>query len=224
VSAERPPAGDGILDLVARDDREGVARLLAQHPAAARGRGSDGVSVLLHAVYRGRREIAELLDAAGAERDIFNSAALGRCDRLEAVLDADAGAHRALSADGWTALHLAAFFGHADAVRLLLRRGADPRVLSRNGQENHPLHAACAGSREEAALALIEAGADIDWSARGYTPLLLAAANGLQPVVEALLLEGADPGVRDPAGRTARELARIGGHDAVVDLLARARS
>ena len=36
--------------------------------------------------------------------------------------------------EGWTALSHAAWQGHADAVRLLLLRGADPRLPNNDGQ------------------------------------------------------------------------------------------
>ena len=210
---------DEILELIHNDAREAAARLVAQHPAVARARTADGVSVLLHAVYHGRREIAELLDAGGAERDIFNAAGLGKCERLRELLAADPHAHGAYSSDGWTPLHLAAFFGHVEAVVLLTGRGADVGAVSRNAQANQPLHAACASGRTEAALALIEAGADPGYSAAGYTPLSIAASSGLLPVVQALLARGADPAVVDRYGKTACDYARERGHAAVESFL-----
>jgi ankyrin repeat protein len=216
---ERGVPEEDIISLISRDDRAALAQLLARHPDAARARGPDGVSALLHAVYRGRREIAELLDAAGAERDVFNSAGLGKCERLRSLLDANPRLLEARSADGWTPLHLAAFFGHADAVRYLLERGADPRALSSNAQSNHPLHAACAGGGVQAALALIASGADPGYAAQGFTPLHIASANGLREVVRALLDAGADPAVRDPSGKTPGDHARGRGHTELAQML-----
>jgi ankyrin repeat protein len=223
VNEEREAVVPDIMDLIEKGDGEAVARLVALHPDAARARDSDGVSALLHAVYRGRREIAELLDAAGAERDLFNAAALGKCDRIREQLEDDPRCHEAFSSDGWTALHLAAFFGHAEAVKLMVEKGADPRAVSRNGQANHPLHAACASGKSEAALVLIGAGADPAWTAAGYTPLHIAAANGLLDVVRALLHAGADPRAVDPSGRTPLDHARERGRAAVETLIVQAQ-
>ena len=36
--------------------------------------------------------------------------------------------------NGESALHGAAMFGHLDIVKMLLRAGADPKVLNRNGK------------------------------------------------------------------------------------------
>jgi len=219
---EESGPGPDIISLIADGHTEAVARCVAQHPASARARGPDGVSALLHALYRGRRDIAEFLDAAGAERDVFNAAGLGRTDRLREILGADTGGAKAWSADGWTALHLASFFGHEGAVRVLLERGADVRAVSRNAQANHPLHAACAARRTEVALLLLASGADATFPAAGVAPLHIAAANGMREVVAALLSGGADVTARDPSGKTARDHAREHGHDAVEALLAEA--
>jgi len=219
---EGPGQGPDIVSLIAEGDTEAVARCVARHPATARARGPDGVSALLHALYRGRRDIAELLDAAGAERDVFNAAGLGRGDRLRELLEADPGCCAAWSSDGWTALHLAAFFGHEAAVRLLLQHGADVRAVSRNAQANHPLHAACAAGKTEVALLLLNAGADPSYLAAGFRPLHVAAANGMTEVVQALLGAGASVDARDRDGRNARDHARERGHTALEAMLAAA--
>ncbi|HWJ44513.1 MAG TPA: hypothetical protein VNR63_03930 [Gaiellaceae bacterium] len=46
------------------------------------------MSDVLQAIYRGDRDEAERL-AAGRELDVFEAAALGRTDRLRALVDAD---------------------------------------------------------------------------------------------------------------------------------------
>ena len=66
----------------------------------------------------------------------------------------------AFAYDGWTPLHLAAFFGHLDAARALIDAGADIDAFSRNGLTNTPLHAATAGRHGDVALLLVEHGAD----------------------------------------------------------------
>ena len=83
------------------------------------------------------------------------------------------------SGDGWTPLHLAAFFGHAKIVEMLLARDADVSARSHNPNGNTPLHAALAGNHKLVAGLLIGAGADVNGAdAQGWRPLHLAAANG----------------------------------------------
>src|SRR5437764_9849569 len=126
------------------------------------------MSDVLEAVYRGDREAAEGL-AAGRELTVFEAAALGRTERLRELLDEDALRANALGDDGFHPLGLACFFGHVDAARLLLERGADVNMLSRNEHvQTAAIHAAAASgeagtdesTRYELVELVLEHGAD----------------------------------------------------------------
>ena len=73
------------------------------------------------------------------------------------------------------ALHMAAANGHADAIRLLLSKSADPSPKTKEGG-NTPLHWACLNGHAAATTALLEGGA---------SPSALNAADRT-PVDEAL--------------------------------------
>jgi len=155
-----------------------------------------GVSLVLHCVYRGRETAARALIAAGHRQGIHESAALGDTTRLAILLDATPSSVDSLSPDGWTALHLAAFFGRTESAQLLLRRGADAGIWSRSFERNLPIHAAAAGSGRELALldALIAATSEFDAvQEEGYSALLIAASTGKTDWVERLKQAGADP-------------------------------
>ena len=83
--------------------------------------------------YRFDRATTDALLAVDPELDVFEATALGYIDRLRERLDEDPARAVAFSADGFTALHFAAFFGKAEAARVLLdvrgrgRRGVTQR-------------------------------------------------------------------------------------------------
>ncbi|MFN8623827.1 MAG: ankyrin repeat domain-containing protein [Chloroflexota bacterium] len=213
-------AGGEVLAAVAAGDPERVRTIVAADPGAAAARDAVGVSAVLQARYRGDlasvAALREALAAADVPFDVFEAAAFGEASRLAAILAADPGAARAWSGDGFTALHLAAFFGGAGVVRPLLGAGADPDAVARNPMEVRPLHSAVAGGDPDAALALIAVGADVDARQRhGWTPLHGAAQGGMGAVVDALLTAGADPRATNDAGVDAATLADEAGHAAV---------
>ena len=152
--------------------------------------------------------------------DITAAAAAGDNDEVGAILSMDNRLTGALDKDGWTPLHLAAHYGHAAVVEMLLANNADVHARSGNPMRNHPLHAAAAGQRVETARLLLDAGADPNATqAGGFTPLHSAAQNGNRALVELLLSRGADVAARSDDGRTALSLAEQAGRQEVVELL-----
>ena len=201
-------------------DDAAVRAFLAKDPALAGRRDGRGESPVVAALYRGHQSIVDTLIAAGAPLDLFTAAALGRVDVVTTSLDTDPDGLGRRSYDGWTALHLAAFFGRTAMVGMLLDRGADANARSTNSVANTPLHAAVAGGRVDSALTLIEAGAEVNAAdGGGHTPLHIAAEGGYVPIVEALLRRKADPHAVDAEDRTPLARAAAKNHAAVIDLI-----
>lgn len=175
-----------LIEAVKEGDVARVKAIVGETPSLASGRVASGESPVMAAVYRGHHQVIAVLLDAGAEVDVFAAAATGRTDDLRRGLDVT-GAVGAYAYDGWTPLHLAAFFGHLDCARLLLDAGANVNAVSVNSLRNTPLHAAAAAKYTDVALLLIERGVDGDpTDAGGYTALQIAEQNGLAEVASAL--------------------------------------
>jgi hypothetical protein len=210
-----------MITAVTTDDATRVAALVAEDPALASTRDRDGVSVLMLSRYRFDRGTTDALLAADPELDVFEATALGYIDRLRERLDEDPGRAVAWSADGFTALHFAAFFGKAEAARTLIDAGAMVDAVSGNEMRVQPLHSAAAGRHHEVCRLLIASGADVNATQQhDFTPLHAAAQHGDDELVELFLSAGADPLARTDAGDTAADIAEAAGH---VDVARRLR-
>lgn len=213
---------ENLFQAVKQGDRSAVAAILDRDPGLLEVHDPDGLSVLLVATYYGRKEIVGDLLGRRPRVTIFEAAAAGVLGRVRQALDGDPSLATAFSPDGYTALGLASFFGHLEVVNLLLGRGAEVNVASRNEMGVMPLHSAAAARHLAIAEVLIENGADVNTaSTGGSTALHRAAENGQLPLVRLLLERGAVPDAADDEGVTARQLARKGNHIEVADLLRR---
>jgi len=120
---------------------------------------------------------------------------------------------------GDSLLMLASYHGHIDTARLLLEHGADPELYNDQGQA--PL--AAAAYKGDAAMVelLLEHGANIDGAMPGgRTALMMAAMFNRCDVLDLLLARGASPEIRDSAGLSAVDVARImGAPDTPIQLM-----
>src|SRR6478672_7666750 len=197
-----------MIEAAEAGDAAGVERLIGESPSLASARGADGVSVILRARYHGHAWIAERLADAVAELDLFEAAALGRAARVAELGDADPEVVRAEAADGFTALHLAAFFGQLEVAAVLLERGAAVDVQAGNPTRVQPLHSAAAGGHAAIAALLLERGADPDARPEGgFVPLHSAAARADEVTARLLLDHGASRDARADDGRRPIDLA-----------------
>ncbi len=209
------------MEAVQVGDAARVRELIHGNPDLVNTRDGAGNSPVLTAVYYNSPEVAELLVQQGATLEVYEAAAMGRAERVRELVDADADLVSSYSDDGWTPLHLAAFFGHREIAQYLLHRGAKIHAVSENGMSNTPLHAAAANGKRDLVGLLLSRGADPNGVARGWTPLHLAGQIGDVALAELLLLLGADPNPGSDPGKSPLALARAEGHDAVAALLER---
>jgi ankyrin repeat protein len=207
--------GNTPLILAAR--RAGNSRtvkLLLDRGAAATERNNAGVSPIISGAASGDLETVQSLLDAGAKADDFPKSNDPRATDLPAGLR--------------TPLMWAAHHNDVWMVRLLLDHGADPNQSTYFG---NPLSHACWNDGFEAALLLIDRGANVNArdAVAGFTPLHWAAGDeSLRPhLVKLLLGSGADPnaaggesvGAFGLAPQTPRMIAEKRGRTAIVDAL-----
>ncbi len=106
-------------------------------------------------------------------------------------------------------LHMAVIQGNMEAIKLHIKDGSDLNKKEPSGGSS-PLITAATFGKTEVALALIDAGADVNFkNNEGSTPLHTAAFFCRPEIVEALLSNGADVSIKNNAGSTALETVTI---------------
>lgn len=117
----------------------------------------------------------------------------------------------------WSALIMASYNGHKDAVELLLDSGADPNLPSWTG-ETALIRAAMSDHVDiDIVKLLINRGANVNSRDNvGTTAVMRAALAGQRSVVEFLLDKRADVNAKDNSGHTAWTFAAQRGHTDVL--------
>ncbi len=205
---------------VKRGDLPAMRAAIAEDRSLLDATNESGQSAFLLAKYYRQPEAADYLLSLDPKLDIFNACAAGRTAAVLAEIHRDPSLLNAHSTDGWTPLHLAAFFGHSDLANALIDRGADINAPSTNAMKNTPLHAAAAGANTPLVKLLLERGADPNARQEGgWTALHSAAQAGNREMVEMLIANGADLSARAVNNQAPLDLALVKGHRDVVALL-----
>ncbi len=213
-------SADEIFEAIRAGDANRVSALVAGDSSLATARNELGILVVMWALYNQRRDLAEVVSAAKPSLDVMEAAAMGRIAELGELVAEDPARVGEHSPDGFTPLHLAAFFGQPAAVKRLLEQGADPNAVAENPTMVQPLHSAVASGVTESVVALVDGGADVNAAQQGgWTPLQAAAMHDKLEMVRSLLAAGADVAPQADDGKTAIGLAEAGGHDEMVKLL-----
>ncbi len=197
-----------------------VRKSLEENPSLLDEVNESGQSAFLLAKYYRQPEVADYLLSLHPKLDIFGACVAGHTERVLGEIDKDSSLLEAHNSDGWTPLHLAAYFGHAELAKGLLNRGAGIDARSTNAMKNTPLHAAAAGGRIELSKLLLENGADVNAQQHGgWTALHSAAQAGNLKMAEVLLAHGAAAGARAENNQSALDLALLQGHGEMADVL-----
>lgn len=214
------PSLQTFHDSVKRGDLDAIRTALSEQPALLNQKNEAGQSAFVLASYYGQAQTASYLLSLNPELDIFSECIAGMEQRALADVDRDPALLASHNSDGWTPLHLAAFFGRVNLAAVLLERGADVNAVSTNQMQNAPLHAAVAGRKTEVVKLLVSQGANLNGrQTGGWTPLHGAAQNGDLEIVETLLVNGAHAHARADNNQSPLDLAMLRGHAEVVALL-----
>jgi uncharacterized protein len=183
-------AGGTALYFAAERDHVAVAQRLVERGADVNLTGRAGISPVAAAAYAGRDAIVEMLLAHGADArapdetgkpPIVYAAARAKLEIVKRLLarDIDVNARYA-----------------NDLTLLMWAAGADEKVSE--------------GDALKVVTHLLEVGAHIDErDARGRTALMIAAEGGRADIANLLLERGADPSLKDNAGKRAADLTTM---------------
>jgi ankyrin repeat protein len=207
-------------DSVKKGNMEAIQATLAAQPDLLNQPNESGQRAYLLAKYYRQEAAADYLLRQGAELDFFDQCVAGQTEKVMAEIGSHPERLEARSSDGWTPLHLAAFFGYPALAEALLAKGAAVDCRSSNDMQNTPLHAAVAGRRKNMVQFLLEHGADANArQSGGWTALQGAAQNGDREAIEMLIANGAHVNARADNNQSALDLALMRGHQEIAELL-----
>jgi len=233
VDAQTTEGETPLSLVVAAEDFEAV-KVLHEHGARINHQTNTGASMLVGTVRHKTFEVLDYLVANGA--DINMSDNNGQSPLMQAILANGDGLPRLATwmekfisykpkldfeqrkgEGGYSALHLAARFGHVDIGRLLLDSGAsiDIKSLLTGGT---PLHTAASANQVGFAKMLITRKANLEIVDNfGSTPLLTATLRVDPDMVEVLAAAGAAVNVKSRVNAMVTPLAAAAGNPNPLD-------
>jgi ankyrin repeat protein len=220
-----------FVKAVSARDLATVNASLQADPALANATNPRGISVTLVALFaipKGEEvfldpksnEVLQAVLARKPKFGLFETAAFGTAEELDALLKEDPKRVAERSSFGWTPLHVATFAGNVATTQLLIDRGADVNSRAKSKFRNTPLQTALLTGQYATAKLVLDHGADVlVRQAEGFTPMHEAAESGREDLVKLLLSYGAEITSRADDGSTPLDVAKKAKHENVIALL-----
>lgn len=215
----------GALHFAAREGKTEVCKyLLEELDLDVDARDDDGETPLIHAARQGHTVTAKYLIEHEANpamasdlgaTALHHSAGIGDIELLRFLLSR--GVDVDSQSDSGTPLIWAAGHDQPEAVKFLLENGADPNAETEDNIT--PLLSSVAAGSMACLELLIQAGANVNVSAGGATPLHIAADIGNSDMINCLLKAGADPNVTDEDGLKPIQVSAARGNRGAVEIL-----
>ncbi|XP_052192696.1 uncharacterized protein LOC127801521 isoform X2 [Diospyros lotus] len=213
----------GALHFAAREGQTEICKYLVED-LKLDVNTKDGETPLLHAARQGHSATVKYLIECGANPAIASElgatalhhvAGTGDIELLRFLLSKDVDVNS--QSDAGTPLVWAAGHGQQDAVKVLLEHNADPNAETDDNIT--PLLSSVAAGSLACLELLIQAGANVNITAGGATPLHIAADHGSPELINSLLKAKADPNVTDEDGLKPVQVAAARGNRKAVEML-----
>src|SRR2546427_1718035 len=175
---------DDLLTAAQKNDLAKAQAILDRNPSLLRMHTPNGTLVLT-ATFYGAGDVVKLLLARTPEDalNLYEAATVGNARRLKTILgQSRVRVNEATKEDGFDPLGLAAIFGHAEAVKVLLDHGADVNQKPPSRFANTAVDAAVSGDHADVVRILLAAGANPNLGnlANDHTPHKAAVPTDLQ--------------------------------------------
>jgi ankyrin repeat protein len=206
-----------IISAILNNDPLEVERILAGDPLAANATLGGGRSAVMVALLNGLNSIAGLLVDAGAELSIHDASASGRLETVARMLIQSPKLVYAPSEDGFLPHHLAALFGHARVLGLLLHYGADANAKTKSHERAS--HFAAHGGHVDALAALVDVGAVLGLQRLDGRNEMHLAVLGQHPAMVAALARHGVRFVRDGHGVSPVDLLEANAPDSLITVV-----
>src|SRR2546428_9783081 len=152
---------DDLLKAAQKNDLAKAQEILDRHPPLLRMKTPNGTLVLT-ATFYGAADVVKLLLARTPEDalNLYEAAPVGNARWLKTILgQSRVRVNEANKEEGFDPLGLAAFFGHPEAVKVLLEYGADVNHKPPSRFANTAVDAAVSGDHADVVRILLAAGA-----------------------------------------------------------------
>eukprot|EP00968_Pinguiococcus_pyrenoidosus_P003015 scaffold179_cov247-Pinguiococcus_pyrenoidosus.AAC.6 len=226
----RTSKGSTPLHFAASNGYTDVVEKLLEAGADKDAKTRTQATPLHFAASNGHAKVVEVLSSESASIDATGStplpsaAANNHLDVVRVLLSAASASINATTNHGWTPLHNAVFYGHADVVEELLKCEAGKAIIEEQTKDGRtPLYLAAQNGHLKVMEKLLRAGAD-DKVLRNlyWTPLHVAALWGNEEEVEVTIqFSMANTDAATTNGLTALNIAAINCHQGVVRILSK---